>query len=268
VIHEIGVELQAKLQANGTPLPVVDGPEPTTTTTWGRERIVIEYDTSGSDTFGDPHGHSTNPKKRFSATEACKATIYARSQETGASVFEHRRRAKKVRDDVLVALELVARQDRNRFRAVAGRFLAPPDLEKSERPGGAVYELRFTYERPIVAATFAGAKKPEATLGLFMQGTPLLTFAFAGRTITRSSGSWIDDGFAPGMTVTIKGSEDNDIRATVAAVAATVLTLLSPAELIDEGPTAGVTVYAGGFRSTTNASLTGADLNPEMSCGD
>lgn len=59
-----------------------------------------------------------------------------------------------------------------------------------------------------------------------------LAFAAAGDTITRSSGSFVDDGFKAGMSVVIDGTASNDEEYLVTAVSATVLTLDGP--LADE----------------------------------
>lgn len=165
MIREIGVELQAELKKQGVPFVVVDGPEPTKTTTWGRERIVIEYDADGTDSLGAPRSISINPKRRYESLEACKLTIYAQSTASGSLVAEHRRRAKLVRDEVLVALELVAAKRKNRFVPGTGRLITPPDLAETERAGGAVYELKFGYSRAVEARTWAGAKRAEGTVG-------------------------------------------------------------------------------------------------------
>ena len=165
MIREIGRELETQLHAAGVPISVVDGPEASATTTWGRERIVIEYDLDASDAFGPPRRVHTNPKHRYTATEACKLTIYAEAAGPGASVFEHRRRAKHFRDAVLVALEYVAAVRKDRFAPTSGKLVTPPDLAGADKPGGAVYELKFTFDRGIASVTWAGAKNPEATIG-------------------------------------------------------------------------------------------------------
>ena len=277
MIREVARELQVRLQANGDPLAVVLGPEPLATATWGRERIVLEYDTEAADSFGDPRGHHTNPKHRYTAVEACKLTIYARSAIGGAAVFEHRRRCKKIRDDVVVSLEYVARARRNRFKPGAGKFFTPPALQGTETAGGAAYELKFLYARPVEVRTFVGAAQPEATLGLRMTGTPALTFAAADSSITRDAGSWVDEGFAIGMHVAIAGSVSNDVMGEIATVTHTVLTL-SATPLMDEGPVTGCTVRAGGFTNCTLVSRANGpddDNNPntppatsEAACGD
>lgn len=71
-----------------------------------------------------------------------------------------------------------------------------------------------------------------------------LTFAEVGATgdtITRSSGSWVADGFVPGMTITVDGSASNDGEYTLSAVSATVLTL-ADGDLVDEAGVGGVVV--------------------------
>jgi hypothetical protein len=161
-LHEIGVELQAQLRTQGVPLPVVDGPEPTKTATWGRERIVIEFDPDGTDSFALPRSLPPNARHRYTAGEACKLTIYAQSARSGALVSEHRQRAKAIRNQVLVAMDHVAARRKNRWKPNAGGLTSPADLEKSEKPNGAVYELRFVFELPAKVLTFAGEASPEA----------------------------------------------------------------------------------------------------------
>lgn len=164
MIHEIGLEINAKLIARGCPLRVVDGPERTKDVTWGRERIVLEHDAAG-DTFGPPRGQRPNPKHRFTRNIGCKLTIFAQSASGGAMEFEHRRRVEHVLDMVLVALEEVAIARRNGMVLKGGKLIDPVDLAGSEVAGGAVYELTFTVERAVEVLTWAGGAQPEATVG-------------------------------------------------------------------------------------------------------
>lgn len=58
-------------------------------------------------------------------------------------------------------------------------------------------------------------------------GSSALTFAEVGGTgdtITRGSGSWLDDGFAVGDVVTVAGSVSNNVTGPIASLTATVLT--------------------------------------------
>jgi len=79
-----------------------------------------------------------------------------------------------------------------------------------------------------------------------MTGTPTLTFAEVGGTgdtITRSSGSWITDGFAVGDTITVAGSSSNNVTGAIASLSATVITL-GTTDLAAEGPVSDCTVTA------------------------
>ncbi len=164
MIHEIGKELEAVLRTAGCPLRVDDGPESTQTTTFGRERIVIEH-VPGGDSFGPTRSQHVNPDHRMTWIVGCKVTIYAQSPSAGARPFEHRRRASRVLNMVLVGLEQVARTNRNAWRPTGGGFVTPADLAASEAQAGAVYELTFTYDRPVVVQTWAGESAAEFTLG-------------------------------------------------------------------------------------------------------
>ena len=100
-----------------------------------------------------------------------------------------------------------------------------------------------------------------------MAGTPNLVFADNGAsedTITRSSGDWEADGFAPGQVITISGSSNNDHSYTVHAVTPTVLTVTSGDSLTAEGPVNQVTVSRFS-RETTPGSETiyGLVLDPD-----
>ena len=61
--------------------------------------------------------------------------------------------------------------------------------------------------------------------GVTIVGHEALVFDAAGGTVTRSRGSWLDDGFRVGDSVTVAGSVSNDGTRTVAAVTDAVLDL-------------------------------------------
>jgi hypothetical protein len=74
-----------------------------------------------------------------------------------------------------------------------------------------------------------------------VSGTPTLTFAEVGATgdtITRSAGSWITDGFIPGMVITVAGTVSNNVTGPISSLTATVLTM-GTTDLVAEGPVAG-----------------------------
>lgn len=61
--------------------------------------------------------------------------------------------------------------------------------------------------------------------GVTIVGHEALVFDAAADTVTRSRGSWLDDGFRVGDSVTVVGSDSNDATYTVAAVTDAVLDL-------------------------------------------
>lgn len=77
---------------------------------------------------------------------------------------------------------------------------------------------RFVYARTSVADRLPLARKSRVTV-------ETLTFATPARTITRSAGSWLAEGFAVGQSITISGTASNNGTFTITAVTATVVTV-------------------------------------------
>lgn len=105
----------------------------------------------------------------------------------------------------------------------------------SEANGYETANDRFVVARAQARDTYAPAA---------MSGTTTLTFADADPgTITRTAGSWLTDGFRPGMTITVTGSAlaGNNGEHVVGTVTATVLTLADDATVAD-ATVAGCTV--------------------------
>lgn len=96
---------------------------------------------------------------------------------------------------------------------------------------------------------------PEVTSVARVTATPTLTFAAAGHTITRSRGSWLDDGFRVGDVPTITGSVSNNTTLGAAtAVTATVLTF--GAGVVDESASSSaVTITAGQTKAAHVAAM-------------
>lgn len=87
-----------------------------------------------------------------------------------------------------------------------------------------------------------------------MSGTPNLNFADANPdTITRTTGSWIDDGFIAEMSISITSSTNNNNTFVIGTVTATTLTLTVVDALTVESGTAGVSVV--GTPSPNNPAL-------------
>lgn len=84
--------------------------------------------------------------------------------------------------------------------------------------------------------------------GVHMSGNPAVTFTDSGTadTITRSTGSWITDGFTNGDHISVKFSASNNNELVIATVTATVLTLVNTSPLVNEGPVTGVQISVPG----------------------
>jgi hypothetical protein len=165
VIHDIGILLQAKLRTAGFGSAVViDGPETSESASWGRERIVIER--FGDERPSNVRSQRRNPEHVTVRPIPAKISVYAQSTKPGALPWEHANRADKIVDLVLIALNDIAATNTpyNVWAWTGGEFVSPPDLEKSARKGGAVFELRVTFERAVMRKTFAGAIEPEVEL--------------------------------------------------------------------------------------------------------
>jgi hypothetical protein len=108
---------------------------------------------------------------------------------------------------------------------------------------------RTANERFVYARASNIDRLPQAALShdlVRMTGSPTLTFlevGGTGDTITRSSGSWISDGFQIGDTVTIAGSVSNNVTGVIANLTATVLTF-GTTDLANEGPVSNCTAVA------------------------
>lgn len=171
-LNDLGVALKRELVAKACPLEVLVGPEKAkTAVTYGAERVVLELDVDGKDTFAPPRGLHGNAKHRYTATDTFKATIYVTNRAAGPQPFEHLQRAKLAREAVIAALELVAAKNKNKFKPTSGGFVVPKDMAAAEQQNGAAYELKFTYSLPIRAVTFAGAARPEGTVTGFTSTT-------------------------------------------------------------------------------------------------
>ncbi len=162
MIHEIVKELASEVAARKCPVRVLER-ETTTTTTWGRERIVI--DEPGPDQFLASRGVHVNPPHRRAWIMGCTAMIFAQATRAGALEWEHRRRAREIAETVIAGLYAIARKRRNALDLRSGQFVTIPDLEQSERFAGVLYVVSFGFERPVRDQDFNGEVAPEATLG-------------------------------------------------------------------------------------------------------
>jgi hypothetical protein len=118
-------------------------------------------------------------------------------------------------------------------------------------------------ERFVFTRVQARDRKKSSTMSRVkkvMSGAPTLTFAEVGGTgdtITRSTGSWIADGFAVGDVVTVAGSAStNNVTGPIAALTALVLTF-GTTDLAAEGPLANCTVVGSSALTFAEVGATG-----------
>ena len=86
------------------------------------------------------------------------------------------------------------------------------------------------------------------------------TLTFSGSTITRSTGSWIDDGFADALSITVTGSTSNNTTLTVSANPVTALVLTVDETLTGETDSANVIISGTGARMSDSAMSTDTGL--------
>jgi hypothetical protein len=127
---------------------------------------------------------------------------------------------------------------------------------------------RFAYARVQVRDRLPLAAKSK--LPKTMTGAPSLTFAAAGFTITRATGSFITDGFLVGDVPTIAGTvSNNGTKTPITALSATVMTFASG--IVNEGPIGTATIVGSEgltFAATSATRSTGSWLADGFRAGD
>lgn len=112
------------------------------------------------------------------------------------------------------------------------------------------------------------------TAGVTIVGSHGLTFAEVGGTgdtITRSGGSWFDDGFRVGDTVTVALSAGNNVTGAITALTATVMTFGATDLATEFTGTKDVTIVKGetmaAWAAAMNAEFADIDDEPRISIG-
>lgn len=160
MIHEIVKRLEEATADRGLQLVggIVLGPE-YKATSYIPERVVVERDTAG-DRFAPSRSQRRNGKSRGVRHVGGLVRIFARSEKAGSMLWEHERRAERILDTVFVSLDDIAvamTGSHDGLTVTSGKFTQPPDLAKSDSPGGAVYEMTFTLARSINDVPFEEA---------------------------------------------------------------------------------------------------------------
>jgi len=162
MIHEIARELRVLLDTAGVPMPVVDGPERTTSAVTPRERIVVERLRAPEQILAPKGANSRNPVHVLDRKLAAKITVYAQEPRAGAQHHEHVRRADRVVDSVLAALRQVLVARKNGAAEIgAGQLVELEDTKGTPVTNFAVYEIPFSVRRAVEVRTWAGAAATE-----------------------------------------------------------------------------------------------------------
>lgn len=258
-------DLGAATKARGCPHPVTLGPERTKAAGYGTTRVIVERQRgAGVDSALPVRSQHNAPKLIGIRDVGVKLTTYARSSVTGARLQDHQDLAERLTNFALDDINTLAATGKTTWALGPGGFIVLEDAEGSEVDGGAVYEQLITIADGIpriaedvtwaelMADHAAGVERPgaadEVEIVAIMQGGPTVTFAEVGATgdtITRSFGSWTDDGFEAGDEITVTGSASNNVTGTIASLTALVITL-GDTDLTAEGPVSGVAVAVTG----------------------
>lgn len=161
MIHEIARELRALLETAGVPMPVVDGPERTTSAVTPRERIVVERLRAPEQILPPKGANTRNPVHVLDRKLAAKITVYAQEPRAGAQHHEHVRRADRVVDSVLAALRQVLVARKNGAEIGAGQLVELEDTKGTPVTNFAVYEIPFSVRRAVEVRTWAGSAAEE-----------------------------------------------------------------------------------------------------------
>ena len=119
------------------------------------------------------------------------------------------------------------------------------DINYNEQTTGVVLTGFSLAVKPntVVEGSFSALFKDQSAVQMASDGTTTVAFAAAGKTLTRSAGSFITDGFAVGDSVTISGASvsGNNQTIVITTLTATVLTA-SAATISDDTAKTGVTI--------------------------
>lgn len=118
--------------------------------------------------------------------------------------------------------------------------------------GGTVpYEFSHnSFETQIAAVLRNYAPTPRAN-ALTHTGSTNLSFTASDNSINRASGSWITDGWRPGMRLQVASTTSNNGRHYVRSVAALKLTITADTTIVDEANTSGVVRSGSRLTGTT-----------------
>ena len=117
-------------------------------------RVLLERDAAG-DEIRAPVGCSSNPRRVYARFVGYVATVYAAASKPGALAVEHAIECDRIVDGVLVALHDWSKANGAIVEIVAGRMLAPDEMQGAEVRSQNAVGL-FRKRRVFVACAQAG----------------------------------------------------------------------------------------------------------------
>jgi hypothetical protein len=127
-------------------------------------------------------------------------------------------------------------------QALAASGLATATLQLQDVAAGDVLASRSVMSTGVHGLAHADLGVRLSDERCIMHGAPSdVDFAAAGSTVTRNTGSWVENGFKPGMVIRPRGTASNDAWHTLTAVTDTVLTTSGSPAIVDEAGVDGAT---------------------------
>ena len=145
-------------------------------------------------------------------------------------------------------------------------FVVVSELGTDDATHGAVYTLADADDN-VINNKIRAAKDTDAWGGYVLTDSMPLAFHTANKTITRSSGDFLADGFVPGDTIWVDGAvEDvaNSDLFTIASVTATVITVNESTLVTGDGSDVGVYMYK--INGPTLPIASYAENTPTITC--
>lgn len=162
MLGRLRAELQTELRSRGVPVVVEYGPVTPSRLGEMGDAVVVEYDPAG-DAVGAPKAIGGIPRRRFTHTQRCLATVHGKATVPGARRQDHEARALKLAQQVLICLDNKLRGEGYVWRSTGGRFAM--FAEAGQQPAGATYEIRFEVDAAVFDREWSDEDPPTVTIG-------------------------------------------------------------------------------------------------------
>lgn len=166
MIHDIAKEVTADLASRGVPFGLLLNDSPKGRSSFASTRMTVEHTKGlGADRFGPVRSMRTIDKHVATKSAGYTIEIYAKSTRGGALLLEHEVLAEELCDQIVVSLRIVSSRRENALTITGAGFVEIEGFEGSEKPGGALYVITFTFDRAVFARTWKGELTPTVTFG-------------------------------------------------------------------------------------------------------